>query len=632
MNFKFPVLLSLLFYVSTSLCQEKPTFSRANSIEKLVFLDSLKKTFKIHKSTSRIDSLWMKELSNKDLFATIETDIANLNVDEVVAYDLPTDLLKSRLAEMDAKSPFNIEWNQGLENTIKQFLKNRKKSFERLMAISEYYFPQFEEALAKENVPLEIKYLAVVESALNPRAVSKMGATGLWQFMYHTGKNYGLNINSYTDERSDPLLASKAAATYMKNMFKIFGDWDLVLASYNSGPGNVTKAIRRADGQQNFWNIKKYLPKETQGYVPAFLATMYIFEYHKAHGIIPQRAAIKHFETDTIMVKQQLSFRQISELVNVPVAQLQFMNPQYKTDVIPFYKNAKHFLRMPADKIALFASNEDKIYAYANYEYEKREKQFFVQRKIFPKIDDCAAEDAALLQQNSMLKSTSSNTIVLASENFTIKPVQKSADTNFKDIKTATKLLSSGESKDTNLSNDNQFYTVQKGDNLSNIAKKHGVSIADLQLWNALGDSNIALDAKLRVSNNTNELSSEKIALHPSNAKTHIVKKGENIWKVAEQYGLTAKEIKDGNNLKNNDISEGSVLIVDKSDFKKYKNNVVVAKERKSKKATQYFVRKGDTLIEIADKFPGVTVADLKKWNKIRNNSLRPGMKLKVQG
>ena len=245
------------------------------------YLDSIKKTFVKDNIASCVDSLWMKELTTLDLYNDLENDIKTINLDEKVDYELPTELLKKRLKEMDSKSPFNIEYNQGLENIIKSFLRNRKKAYERLMAISEYYFPMFEEALAKQNVPLEIKYLAVVESALNPKAVSRVGATGLWQFMYQTGKQYNLNIDSYVDDRSDPLKASEAAAQYMTNMYKIFGDWDLVLASYNSGPGNVAKAIRRSGGQQNFWNIRKYLPQETQGYVPAFLATMYIYEYHK---------------------------------------------------------------------------------------------------------------------------------------------------------------------------------------------------------------------------------------------------------------------------------------------------------------------------------------------------------------
>ena len=277
MKLKKITLLVLLFIAGHSFAQEIFNKPQTN----VSFLDSIKKTFIKDNIASCVDSLWMKELTNLDLYNNLENDIKNINLDEKVDYELPTELLKKRLMEMDSKSPFNIEYNQGLENIIKSFLKNRKKAFERLMAISEYYFPLFEDALSKQNVPLEIKYLAVVESALNPKAVSRVGATGLWQFMYQTGKQYNLNIDSYVDDRSDPLKASAAAAQYMTNMYRIFGDWDLVLASYNSGPGNVAKAIRRSGGKQNYWNIRKNLPKETQGYVPAFLATMYIFEYHK---------------------------------------------------------------------------------------------------------------------------------------------------------------------------------------------------------------------------------------------------------------------------------------------------------------------------------------------------------------
>src|SRR6218665_1862215 len=308
-------------------------------------LDSIKATFVHDNIASCIDSLWMQEMVSLDLYKDLTTDIKNIDVDQKVDYELPTELLKERLKKLDEKSPFNIEYNVGLENVIKSFLKNRKRAYERLMAVSQVYFPMFEESLASQNIPLEIKYLAVVESALNPKAVSRVGATGLWQFMYATGKQYNLSIDSYVDERSDPLKASAAAAQYMTNMFAIFSDWNLVLASYNSGPGNVAKAIRRSGGKQNYWNIRKYLPQETAGYVPAFLATMYIYEYHKEHGIVPNRAAVKHFQTDTIMMKSQMSFKQISDLLDIPVAQLQLLNPSYKLNVVPAYTDKTHFLR-----------------------------------------------------------------------------------------------------------------------------------------------------------------------------------------------------------------------------------------------------------------------------------------------
>jgi len=323
-------------------------------------LDSIKATFVHDNIATCIDSMWMKELASLDLYNELTLDIKNINVDEKVEYELPTELLKERLKRLDEKSPFNIEYNVGLENVIKSFLKYRKKGFERLMGISQFYFPIFEEALAAQNIPLEIKYLAVVESALNPRAVSRVGATGLWQFMYQTGKQYDLKVDTYVDERCDPLKASKAATQYMKNMYGIFGDWDLVLASYNTGPGNVAKAIRRSGGKQNYWNIRPYLHKETQGYVPAFLATMYIFEYHKEHGIVPNKAVANQFATDTVLVKRALTFKQISDLLDVPVAELQFLNPSYKREVIPQVTGFDYFLKLPLDKIALFTSNEEK--------------------------------------------------------------------------------------------------------------------------------------------------------------------------------------------------------------------------------------------------------------------------------
>ena len=344
---KFPLLYIFLLTLGTTL-NAQLSFKKdslAAQKPKTTYLDSIKKTFVVYKNAKKIDSLWMKDMASLNIYDQLITDIKNIDVDQKVDYELSTDLLKERLKKMDEKSPFNIEYNIGLENVIKSFLKNRKRSFERLMGLSQFYFPLFEEELAKNNIPLEIKYLAVVESALNTRAISRVGATGLWQFMYQTGKQYGLKINSFIDERNEPMASSKAASQYMNNMFKIFNDWDLVLAAYNSGPGNVAKAIRRSGGQQNYWNIRRNLPKETQGYLPAFLATMYIFEYHKEHGIVPNKAIANHFATDTVLIKRPLSFKQISDLLDVSVAELQFLNPSYKREVIPHITGNDFYLK-----------------------------------------------------------------------------------------------------------------------------------------------------------------------------------------------------------------------------------------------------------------------------------------------
>ena len=321
-----------------------------------------------------IDSVWKAELLNSDLFEKMQKEILNQDYSEVVYRELPTDTLKARLARLNARTPFNVEYHPILESVIKSYLKRNKGSMERLMALSEYYFPMFEQQLDRMDVPLEIKYLAIVESTLNPRARSHMGATGLWQFMFATGKMHGLTVSSYVDERMDPLRSTVAAADYLASLYRTFGDWDLVLASYNSGPGNVSKAIRRSGGSTNYWDIRQYLPKETAGYVPAFLATLYLFEYANEHNFQPKRPEIAFFETDTLHVKQSLTFEQITQVTGVEKEMLQFLNPSYKLDIIPYVEEQNYALRLPRSSVGLFVNNEEKIYNFAREEIVTKEK------------------------------------------------------------------------------------------------------------------------------------------------------------------------------------------------------------------------------------------------------------------
>ncbi|MBP6425153.1 MAG: LysM peptidoglycan-binding domain-containing protein [Flavobacterium sp.] len=625
---------------------------------KLTYLDSIKKTFVKDDLAACVDSLWLKELTNLDIYNNLTEDIQTINIDEKVDYELSTDLLKARLQAMDEKSPFHIEYNQGLENIIKSFLKNRKRSFERLMAVSEYYFPLFEEAFDKQNVPLEIKYLAVVESALNPKAVSRVGATGLWQFMYQTGKQYGLKIDSYVDERSDPLKASEAAAQYMKNMYAIFGDWDLVLASYNSGPGNVAKAIRRSGGQQNYWNIRKNLPKETQGYVPAFLATMYIYEYHKEHGIVPEKAPIKHFATDTVMIKRQMSFKQISELIDIPVAQLQVLNPSYRLNIVPAYKDQTHFLRLPQDKMAIFTSNESKIYAYVDKEASLREKPFQIVRPIVAQDSVNTFQKLAQAKVRYYRVKRNDNLSTIA-QKYDVKVEDLKKWNNIRGNKVAygknlkingietdqsstavakVELDKKGVQKDSAGVASASFYVVQKGDNLSAIAKKFNVTVAEIQEWNKLINNNVQLGASLQVVKNpTNK---EEIAETVERKDiAYSVQKGDNLGSIAKKFGATIEELKQWNNLKSNAIAIGNSLVVAKNEIVIDTNKATVASFKKkeqfsnsAKKEAEYYVKKGDSLYSISKKYPGVTISDLKKWNNIKDDELKPGMKLKING
>ena len=625
---------------------------------KRTYLDSIKKTFVKDDLAACVDSLWLKELTNLDIYSNLTEDIQTINIDEKVDYELPTDLLKARLQEMDEKSPFHIEYNQGLENIIKSFLKNRKRSFERLMAVSEFYFPLFEEAFDKQNVPLEIKYLAVVESALNPKAVSRVGATGLWQFMYQTGKQYGLKIDSYVDERSDPLKATEAAAQYMKNMYAIFGDWDLVLASYNSGPGNVAKAIRRSGGQQNYWNIRKNLPKETQGYLPAFLATMYIYEYHKEHGIKPEKAPIKQFATDTVMIKRQMSFKQISELIDIPVAQLQILNPSYKLNVVPAYNDQTHFLRLPQDKMAVFTSNESKIYAYVDREANLRERPFQIVRPIVTQdsvntfqrlaqakvryyrvkrgdnLSNIAQKYDVAVDDLKKWNNIRGNKVAYG-KNLKINGVE--ADQKSTAV-AKVEIDKKGIQKDSLATPTNSIYVVQKGDNLSNIAKKFNVTVAELQDWNKLTTKSIPLGASLQVVKNP--IHNEVIA-KPIERKdiAYSVQKGDNLGSIAKKFGASVEELKQWNNLTSNAIAIGNSLIVAKNEILIDTNKVAIASFKKKDqypstagKESEYYVKKGDSLYSISKKYPGVTISDLKKWNNIKGEELKPGMKLKING
>lgn len=463
----------------------------------VAYLDSIKSTFITHPVSEKIDSRWIQELTNQTLFEEMTEDLTESNIDEGdIEYDgLSTELLKKRLSLLNEKTPFNVEYNESLERLIKSFLKKRKKSFERLIGLSEYYFPMFEEQLAKNDVPLEVKYLAIVESALNPTARSHMGATGLWQFMYATGKQYNLDVTSFVDDRNDPLKSSEAASKFLKDLYNIFGDWDLVLASYNAGPGNVSKAIRRSNGYTNYWNIRANLPRETQNYLPAFYATMYIFEYAKEHGISTKKAPFALAETDTIAIKKNMSFEQVSKLLDISEDQLAFLNPVYKLKKIPYVSGKQNFLRLPVNKIGLMTSNEDKIYAYIDFVDSLQEKPNF--DKEFAIV-----ESKAVTNKYHTIKKGESIGVIASKYGQSVAELKKMNNMKSSVIYPGKKLIvgKSTVSRATASSN-NAFYTVQKGDSLYSISKKTpGATIDKLRAWNNMKENDgLTPGMKLRI-------------------------------------------------------------------------------------------------------------------------------------
>lgn len=453
---------------------------------------------------ARYDSLWMKELYEyASLFDDMYDEVTELPLDTVAVEvkKVNTEELKERLALLNQKTPFNIAYNASLENVINSFLVRKKDLMERMLTASQFYFPMFEEALDKYDLPLEIKYLAIVESALNPRARSRVGATGMWQFMYGTGKMYGLEVNSYIDERQDPIKATEAACRYLSRLYDVFGDWDLALAAYNSGPGNVNKAIRRSGGYTNYWNIRRNLPRETAGYLPAFLAVMYIFEYAKEHDLKIHKVERPLFETDTLHIRKTITFDQISELVDVSQEELAMLNPAYKLSIIPKINGKTSILRLPKHAIGTFVTNEAAIYAHVEEELKKKEAplpQLVAEEHIRYRVKSgdylgrIAQQFGVGVSEIKRWNGLRSNTLQVG-QRLTIYQ-RGAAGTS---AKPANQTAASG-----NGSTDARVHVVKEGDSLWTISKKYpGITVENLREWNGLSGSNLRPGTKLKLCN-----------------------------------------------------------------------------------------------------------------------------------
>ncbi|MGY5355206.1 transglycosylase SLT domain-containing protein [Wenyingzhuangia sp. IMCC45467] len=355
---------------------QKDSLSRIDKkFDKITFANPYVNDTIGEKELAKIDSLWIQNIYKSSLIDSVFNSLQPIEDEQIIVWDdLPTDTLKKRLSVINSKTPFHLEYNIELERVIKSYLKYRRRYYPDMMARAEYYFPLFEAQLANYEIPLEIKYLAIVESALKPRAKSRVGATGLWQFMYQTGKMYNLKVSSYVDERQDPVKATKAACEYLERLYHSFNDWDLALAAYNSGPGNVSKAIRRSGNRTNYWNIRPYLPKETADYLPAFYATMYIFEYAKEHHIVTEEPRIHRFDVDSIQVKQLLTFQQIHDKIGTDIEMLEFLNPSYKLNIVPYVEGRNYKLVLPLRDALSFVDHEQDIYDYATAQANEREK------------------------------------------------------------------------------------------------------------------------------------------------------------------------------------------------------------------------------------------------------------------
>jgi membrane-bound lytic murein transglycosylase D len=458
------------------------------------------------------------------------------------------------------QSPIPLSYNQHVKGYIDLYASRKRGLTQRCMGLANLYFPMFEQVLDREGLPLEFKYLAIVESALNPVAVSRVGATGLWQFMYATGLMYGMKTTSYTDDRRDPYKATQAACQYFKDMYAIYGDWLLVIASYNCGAGNVNKAIRRSGGKMNFWEIMPYLPQETRGYVPAFIAVTYVMQYSREHNLYPVEPAFSYFQVDTVKVNRQTNFNALSQQLDLPVDVISYLNPIYKKNIIPETEEGM-ILRLPTNKIAGFIGRQDAIYLASA-----------TSKPVMPELN-----------------SRRSNEDVLA---------DAGSDVNYETVrKKAVKT-----------------HTVKRGENLSEIADKYDMSLNEIKKQNRLKSTRLQAGQKLKVntwvttripvktttdlaantkkdtvkkeeSHTSDSLTAEVKAGHADTVQTqelskketttpdkdnsgtryeyYMVQPGDTLWNIAKRYnGVTVEMIKDINNLRNTDIRPGTKLKV----------------------------------------------------------------------
>ena len=438
-------------------------------------------------------SLWYQQ---RDL-NLMEIEPSDIDTIEMVS-DIPDSVYISRLQKLN---PYiSVPYNSIIRNHIVYYTQKMPEKMERILGLATYYIPIFEEIFDQYDMPLELTAMAVIESALNTKAVSRARAKGMWQFMYSTAKRYGLTINSYVDERFDPIASAHAAARYLRDSYLIFGDWSLAIASYNCGAGNVNKAIRRSGGSKDFWEIYPYLPRETRGYVPSFFAALYAMKYYKEHNLTPEFIPMPP-HTDTIKVNKMLHFEQIAHYTGASIEELRTHNPQYLHDIIPGTEK-EYILQLPYQYTGAFIDHEKEIYAYKDSVYFSPAAMKQIQQSAEPSKITHRVKRGETLSHIALRYGVSVRNIQRWNGIGTrIREGQRLAIYTNGSGPSAKSSSSSGGKVSTSVSNGYVMYTVRSGDNLWNIAKKFsGVSVSDIQRLNGLSkNSKIYPGKKLKI-------------------------------------------------------------------------------------------------------------------------------------
>ncbi len=450
--------------------------------------------------------------------------------------NLPDSVYISRLQGI--QQVIAMSYNSMVKDVIKFYTEKRRDQVEMMLGLSAYYFPIFEEALDRYNMPLELKYLPVIESALNPKAISRAGANGLWQFMFNTGRQLGLEISSFVDERRDPVKSTEAAVKYLWQLYQTYNDWYLAIAAYNCGPGNLDRAIKRSGGKRSFWEIYYYLPRETRGYVPAFVAASYVMNYYKEHNLIPRMPDIS-LQTDTLMIRDYLHLNQLEKTLGIEKEQLRSLNPMDRRDVIPAKPDKPYPVVLPNEKINPFIDLDTTVFAY------EREK-YFPDNKL-------------------------GNPVGLQANYFTPADVEGKA-----------KIL----------------YTVKSGDNVGFISSWFNVRLSDLRYWNNLHRDLIRVGQKLSI---------------------YVAPENKEKYEKLNSMTFTQKQASIGRSVRNNAVASSA--------------NPNTTKPAMLDSSFEYYtVRKGDTIWEIAKRYPGISPDEILRLNNLSARSkISIGQKLKIK-
>jgi membrane-bound lytic murein transglycosylase D len=483
------ILLSvmLLFITLNSLQAQKAAhlIRPSDTLHKDPFINTVEQSFR----------LFYAEYVNKNEYDSIIKEL-NYEPDQIPQFS--DEQYCEHLRKLNEQTPFKFECNQATLSTIRFFVKSRRSFARIILGRSNLYFDLFEEKLSEYGLPIELKYLPVIESGLRPQVKSRAGALGLWQFMYRTGLYFGLKENSYLDERMDPVLATDAACRYLKKLYGIYGEWNLALAAYNAGPGNVNHAIRRSGNKTTYWEVRPYLPAETQAYVPNFLAAAYLLTFHAEHNITPIEPKMHYAQLDTMCLSGGVHMNTISKLVNWPIDDIKALNPVYKTTYIP-KTNPNQCIVGPLEKIGLLVSLEDSL--------------FFLEKRAY---GAAAATSPKTIIPNPVM----------------IDTLDEQDSTSVSESKSVANYL---------------YHKVKSGETMLSIATKYKVTKDQLMEWNALRTSNLYIGQRLKIKTDESNPIVQPVPQEKPNPepvkKYYAVKSGDTFAKIADRNGLTQTQL-----------------------------------------------------------------------------------------